>query len=101
MSKKFIQQKQQLFGTKAINRHSNNSVSTSSSWDVTLNANTSVFRIYSDNDCYLTINTTANTSNWDYFIPALNVIDLYNYESANTIGIIATSANSSVIIGEY
>lgn len=101
MSKKFIQQKQQLLGSKVLARHSNTSVSTSNSWNVTLDANTSLIRVYSDNDCYLTINASANTSNWDYIIPSLNLIDLYNYENATSVGIIAKTANSSVIIGEY
>ena len=102
MSINLYQQKQQLLGLSAKANHSNSAVSSSASWNFDLTSNTSVYRIYSDTSlCYMKLNASANSSNWDYIIPAATIMDFYNYEKSSNVSVISSDSLTHVLVGEY
>lgn len=102
MSKKYYQQKQQLLGGYALTTTSNTAVSSSISWGVPVTSNTSIVRIYSENySSLLKYNSSANTSSWDYVIPANSVLDLYNYPSVTSVNVIGDGGSPKVRIAQY
>lgn len=98
---KYHQQKQQILGGQALRAVSNSAVSANSVWNVEITSNTSIIRIQSDEDIYAKLASNVTFTSWDYFVPALNSLDLYNVEDHTLLSLIARSSNSMIHISQY
>lgn len=101
MSKKYFQQRVATLGGYAISNSANSAVTASVAWNVPIDSNTSIIRIFSDNASYFKYDSDASNSLYDYFIPENAAIDIANLVNANTITIIADSSNCSIKISQY
>ena len=101
MTKKYFQQRGETLGGYALSNSANGAVTSSEAWNVHIDSNTSIIRIFSDNASYLKYDSNAGKSSYDYFIPENASIDIANLVNANTITIIADSLDCSVKISQY
>ena len=65
---KYSQQRGETLGGYAITNSANNAVTSSVAWNVPIDSNTSIIRIFSDNASYFKYDSNASISLYDYFI---------------------------------
>jgi len=97
----YYTQKVNLLGGYSISVDGNTEVTSASTWEVSIDANTSIIRMRSDELAYMKYDSEATSSDYDYFIPGNSTLDIYNIVNANTISIIADSANCHVLVSQY
>lgn len=94
-------QKQNYIGGLSLQNDANTSLSSTGNWTINLNSNCSIIRVYSNNSAFLKYSGTANSSIYDYYVPANTFLDIYNYPIANNIGLIAESTTCSIKVSQY
>lgn len=90
-----------LLGGFAVTSSSNTEVVPSVDWEVSVDANTTIIRMRSEELAYMKYNAAASSDDYDYFLPPNTTVDIYNLIGASTLSIIAHSSNSHVLITQY
>lgn len=90
-----------VFAKKALARTVDATISTST--EITLNAATSLIRLYAlDQDVYMKWGTDDVTdSNFDHVVPAGQIIDLVRIPGETAINLIERTATAGIIVIEY
>lgn len=102
MAKKHFQQRFQMLGGKALTVQANTAVAANTAWNVSISSNTSVTRICNgDYPAFVCLDANASSANWDYYMQALSVLDLYNFDSANSVSVAGNDNSTSVYIAQY
>lgn len=74
----------------------------STATDVTLNASTALVRVFAKtNGIYVRGASTASASNWDWFCPANQYIDIVIPSGVTILSFIEETASSKLILAEY
>lgn len=90
----------QIIGNKALAVTVDATVS--SATDITLNASTKLIRVFAkDQGLYIRSQATASASNWDWFCPANQVLDIGVPSKVTVISVIEEAATAKAIISEY
>lgn len=101
MAEKYFLTKDVLIGGYAIKNYANSFLTSTAPWTITMDANTSIIRIYTDNAAYFSYGNSVSSNTYDYYIPSYSSVDLYNYPAATIGSFVADTANCNIKVTCY
>lgn len=101
MTQHYHLQKQNYIGGLSLQNDANTSLTSTENWSINLTSNCSIIRVFSNNSAFLKYSGIANSSIYDYYVPANTFLDIYNYPIANSISLVAESSTCSIKVSQY